>query len=50
MVESRGGPNVNFLIFADVDIGADVYFQYLWMLKIMRISSPPLVKSTGFYR
>ena len=37
--------DVDLLIFAD----ADIYFQYLWMpmlmLKIMRISVPPLVSS-----
>ena len=27
----RGGPDVDFLIFADADIDVDTYFQYLPM-------------------
>ena len=32
------GPDV-FFIFADVDIGADIYFHYFQMLKILQISA-----------
>ena len=40
IILSRGGSDVDFLMFADVDIDADIYFQYLrmQMLKIMLIS------------
>ena len=41
-IRGRAGPVVDFLIFADVDINVDIYFQFLWMqmwmLKIMQIS------------
>ena len=39
------GQDVEFLIFANADIDADIYFQYLqmriwmWILEIMRISA-----------
>ena len=46
---TRGGQDVDFLMFVAVDMDADVYVQYLWlwmlmwMLRIMQICGPPLV-------
>ena len=31
------GQDVDFLIFVDTDIDADIYFQYLWIQKLMRL-------------
>ena len=42
----RDGQDVDFLISADTDIDADIYFQYLQMrmLKTMRIPGPTLLE------